>query len=248
MNPVQSLIQVRWLSEINGPVEVPNSVAYGGSTPLIDIYAKCNLTFYNLTVAYDGRASNGKYWSVVPGLKQLSTEAFASTLAGPFSWQLIMDTLTANIKSRAMLSSTDEQVTAALNQEISRLALGFASDSLIFTDASDVQIYQPTILGKYPIVPVLAFAALLFIYGLIALAVFIMSFGLRTDVISIPPLLRDNVSGHDSNREVPALEVAQLRLLSPLPLVAQTFEQPPHPSSRPGYRDADARSVTTEEM
>ncbi|KAG9120197.1 hypothetical protein FRC07_004398 [Ceratobasidium sp. 392] len=247
-NPVQSLIQLRWSSQINGPVEIPNSVAYGNYTPLIDIYAKCNLSFYNLTVAYDGRAPNGKYWGVVPGSKELSTEAFASTLAGPFSWQLIMDTLTANIKSRAMLSNTDEQVTAALNQETSRLALGFVSDSFIFTDASDVQIYQPTILGKYPIVPLLAFVTLLFIYGLIALAVFVMSFGLRTDVISIPPSLRDNVSCHDGIREVPALEVAQLRLLSPLPLVAQTFERLPRPSSRPGHRDADARSAATDEI
>ncbi|KAG8684709.1 hypothetical protein FRC09_015218, partial [Ceratobasidium sp. 395] len=245
-NPVQSLLQLRWSSQINGPVDLPNSAAYGGLTPLIDIYAKCNLTFYNLTVAYDGRASDGKFWSVVPGSKQLSTEAFASTLAGPFSWQLIMDTLTANIKSRATLSNTNEQVMAALNQELSRLALGFVSDSFIFTDASDVQIFRPTILGQYPLFPLLSFVALLFIYGLIALVVFITSFGLKTDTILVPPSLRDNASRN--NGEVPVLEVAQLRLLSPLPLVAQVFSEPPHASTQPNPRRADAKSVAIDEM
>ncbi|KAG8723459.1 hypothetical protein FRC09_003265 [Ceratobasidium sp. 395] len=114
-NPVQSLLQLRWSSQINDPVDIPNPAAYGRFISYIDMYAKCNLTLYNLTVAYDGRVPDGKFWSVVPGSKQLSTEAFASTLAGPFSWQLIMDTLTTNIRSRARLSNTTEQVMAALN-------------------------------------------------------------------------------------------------------------------------------------
>ncbi|KAG8718955.1 hypothetical protein FRC09_011834 [Ceratobasidium sp. 395] len=245
-NPVQSLLQLRWSSQVDGPVNIPNLAAYGGLTPLIDMYAKCNLTFYNITVAYDGRAPGGKFWSVVPGSEQLSTEAFASTLAGPFAWQLIMDTLTVNIKSRAMLSNTTKQVMAALNQELSRLALGFVSDSFIFIDASDLQIFQPTLLGQYPIFPLLAFVILLFIYGLIALAVFTMSFGLKTDTILVPPSLQYNASS-DANSEVPVLEVAQLRLLSPLPLVAQIFEQPLNHSDAPSPGDADAKSVAATE-
>ncbi|KAG8738151.1 hypothetical protein FRC12_016893 [Ceratobasidium sp. 428] len=157
-----------------------------------------------------------------------------------------MDTLTANIKSRATLSNTNEQVMAALNQELSRLALGFVSDSFIFTDASDVQIFRPTILGQYPLFPLLSFVTLLFIYGLIALVVFITSFGLKTDTILVPPSLRDNTSGN--NGEVPVLEVAQLRLLSPLPLVAQVFSEPPHASAQPNPRHADAKSVAIDEM
>ncbi|CCO36241.1 hypothetical protein BN14_10372 [Rhizoctonia solani AG-1 IB] len=129
-------------------------------------------------MAYGGSASDEKYWSVAPEDLLPSSDHSTTIIAAPYAWQLVTDHLTMNIRSRAMSAKSTQQVMAALNQELSRLALGYVSGALIFAPASNARVIVPTILGRYPIAPLLVFVLLLFIYGLIGIVIFVMSFNI----------------------------------------------------------------------
>jgi hypothetical protein len=251
-NPVETLLQLRWSSQVNGLTSVPNDAIQPYPIPLLNIYASCSLTFYNLTMAYDGSASDEKYWSVAPEDLLPSSDHFATILAAPYAWQLVTDHLTMNIKSRAMSANSTQQVMAALNQELSRLALGYVSGAFIFAPASNVRVTVPTILGRYPIAPLLVFVLLLFIYGLIGIVIFVMSFNMRSDNVLIPPELRRFAGSTHVNADqlMPSLELVRLRLTSPLPLLAQFFSEPVSISEPARPEDPDALSAldNTSEM
>lgn len=247
-NPVHSLLQLRWPNHLNSLPSSPNPAVHVGPIGYLNIYASCELTFYNVTMSYDGQAPNGKHWTIIPEGTTPSNEFFASTLAAPFSWQLVTDNLSANIKSRAMASNSTQGVMAALNQELSRLSLGFVSGAFEFVPATDVQIITPTILGRYPLIPLFIFVFLLLVYGLIVLGVFIMSLSAKSDTIFLPPELQGDPANSGSGREILALELAQLRLMSPLPIVAQYFAEPVQPHNQPHPGDADVKSAARSEI
>ncbi|KAG9119094.1 hypothetical protein FRC07_006064 [Ceratobasidium sp. 392] len=226
-NPVRSILQLRWLSQRSGAVESPNPAVFTGQIPLIDIYAMCNLTFFNVSVAYDDRAPSQKSWSIVPGSKIQSDDIFATTLS-------------ANIKSRAMLAKSVEEVMAALNQELARLALGYVSTAFVFVPATEVEVFKPTTLGRYPVAPLLTFVGLLFLCGLVALGIFVTSLSLASDAIYVPLSLQNEQTS--AQGEISVLELARQRLLSPLPLVAQLFERPIQLQRQSSPGDADARN------
>jgi hypothetical protein len=106
----------------------------------------------------------------------------------------------------------------------------------------------PAILGRYPIAPVLTFVILLFIYGLIALAVFVMSYGVSSDAIFVPPELLDSRKNGVDGKNIPIIELAGMRLLSPAPLIAQLFAEPFDPMNSLNPDDADARSIATSNL
>ncbi|KAG8680648.1 hypothetical protein FRC09_018078, partial [Ceratobasidium sp. 395] len=170
-NPVRSILQLGWASQRSGSVEPPNPAVFTGQIPLLNIFAMCDLTFFNVTVSYDGRAPSQKSWSLIREGTTQSDEVFATTLSAPFAWQLITENLTANIKSRAMLAQSTDEVMAALNQELARLALGYVASAFAFIPATRVEVFKPTVLGRYPVAPLLTFVGLLFLYGLVALGI-----------------------------------------------------------------------------
>jgi hypothetical protein len=244
-NPVQSLLQLQWSSQGGVQLAIPNPAVHNVPYSIFGLYASCEITFFNVTVTYDGRAGGGKYWTLVPEETVPSADSFATSLVNPYAWQLVTDTLVTNIKSRAMSSNSTEQVMAALNQEISRQSLGFASGGFEFVPATNVQVMTPKILGRYPLAPVFTFVILLFIYGFIALATFAMSFGVSSDAIFVPSELQGKPSDDGDGKNIPIAEIAQQHLLSPLPLVAQLFAKPFDPMKPLDPGDADAKSIAT---
>ncbi|KAG8685603.1 hypothetical protein FRC08_013024 [Ceratobasidium sp. 394] len=235
-NPVGSILQLRWSSQTNGAIQAPNAAVDTEPIPALTVYASCSIEVLNATVTYDGTAGD-KTWALVPEQTVLSENRFATALIAPYSWQLVTDRLVTNIQARAMISETVEEVMSLLNQELARLALGFVSGSFIFVPATDVQLVTPTILGRYPLAPLLSFVLLLMLYGLIALAIFVMTINATSGSIHIPAQLRDKLK----DKTIPELELAQIRLTSPLPVVAQLFAE--YKFVTPGASDPDARSA-----
>ncbi|KAG8796051.1 hypothetical protein FRC12_005841 [Ceratobasidium sp. 428] len=235
-NPVASVLQLRWSSQTDGPTRTPNPAVDTYPIPAVTVYASCSIDVLNATVTYDGTAGD-KNWELVPEGTVLAEDRFATTLISPYSWQLVTDRLTTNIRARAMLANTTEEVMSLLNQELGRLALGIVSGSFVFVPATNVEIIAPTILGRYPLAPLLSFVALLLLYGLIALVIFIMTTKTTTTSVHIPAELRDK----DRDKTVPELDLAQMRLMSPLPVVAQLFAE--YQFVTPGASDPDARSA-----
>ncbi|KAG8735948.1 hypothetical protein FRC10_009965 [Ceratobasidium sp. 414] len=235
-NPVPSALQLRWSSQTDGAIIPPNAAIDTDPIPGITVYATCSIEVLNATITYDGTAGD-KLWTLVPEETVLSENRFATALIAPYSWQLVTDRLATNIQARAMISKTVEEVMSLLNQELARLALGFVSGSFLFVPATDVQIVTPTILGRYPLAPLLSFVALLMIYGLIALVIFVMTMNATSGSIHIPAKLRDKLK----DKTIPELELAQMRLTTPLPVVAQLFAE--YKFVTPGASDPDARSA-----
>ncbi|KAG9082131.1 hypothetical protein FRC06_005204 [Ceratobasidium sp. 370] len=235
-NPVASVLQLRWSSQTDGSIREPNAAVDTNPIPAITVYASCTIEVLNATVTYDGTAGD-KTWALISGETVLAENRFATALIAPYSWQLVTDRLATNIQARAMISKTVEEVMSLLQQELARLALGFVSGSFIFVPATDVQTISPTILGRYPLAPLLSFVALLMIYGLIALVIFVMTINATSGSIHIPAKLRDK----PDDKTIPELEIAQMRLTSPLPIVAQLFAE--YKFLTPGASDPDARSA-----
>lgn len=234
-NPVSTLLQLRWSSQVDGSTTKLNDAIDTIAIPAISLYASCNLTFYNVTLRYDGTLGS-KPWQLVPEETVQSEGRFATVLAAPYSWQLVSERLMINVQGKIMQATSVQQAMATINQEISRLALGFTSGGFKFVPATNVEIITPTILGRYPLAPLLTFVILLFVYGLIAIVVFFLSFSTPSDVVIVPPQLK--LTSKPKDNHIPALTLAQMRLLTPLPLVSQVF-------SERSEENADAKSVET---
>ncbi|KAF8593283.1 hypothetical protein BDV93DRAFT_612292 [Ceratobasidium sp. AG-I] len=239
-NPITSLVQLRWSSQISSITPSPNDAVDTYPNPYISIYASCSIEVVNATLRYEGTAE-GKEWRLVTEKTIRSEERFASTLIAPYTFQLVTDRLSANIRARAMLATTVDEVMSALNQELSRLALGFVSGGFEFSPALDVQHVTPTILGRYPLVPLLAFVGLLCFYGAIALTFCVLSSKASSASVIISAELR----GKSEKKVIMVLELAKTRLSSPLPIVAQLFSSSPDPQTEPRTHNSDALSVKT---
>ncbi|KAH7333764.1 hypothetical protein B0J17DRAFT_709350 [Rhizoctonia solani] len=245
-NPVESLLQLRW----------PNRSGFDRFNPVNDaiftlpyyiagLYAACTVTIYYLAVSYNGNAQGGKHWGLAPNGEVPSTPFFASSILGAFNWNLVSDLIATNFKSRALTSNTTEAVMAALNQEVSHLSLAMVSGVFYFTPTENVQISKPTILGRYPLAPLLTFVLLLFAYGLMALITFLMTFRMRSGTVLVPRELQNLKStSQEKTEHVATLEFAQFRLTSPIPTLIQSSTQSTAPPQPPGPDDPDARSVS----
>ncbi|KAG8783353.1 hypothetical protein FRC12_019830 [Ceratobasidium sp. 428] len=241
-NPIKSLLQLRWpIQNAMSGATTPNDAVDLWPTSALTLLASCSIEIFNVTLQYDGTTGVNN-WALDPAGTVPSDERFATILIGPFSWQMISNRLANNIRARAMVARDVQDVMAALNQELARLALGFIAGSFVLAPATDVQILTPTILGRYPLVPLLTFTGLLALYGLIALLVFAMSSFTTTGSIHVPSELR----GKPKDKNVPELKLVQLRLLNPLTVIAQQFSEYQFPT--PNASDPDGRSVKTSAM
>jgi hypothetical protein len=178
----------------------PNSAVDTYPIPSISIYASCSIGVYNVTLNYNGAAGE-KPWRLIPEQTVQSEERFATALIAPYSWQLLTERLTTNIKAQALIAATADEVMALLNQELSRLALGFVSGSFELAPAADVQITIPTILGRYHLAPLLVFVGLLLLYSLIALVIFARTFNVAFYSVIVPSQL----GGTPHSKKIPVL-------------------------------------------
>ncbi|KAG8780957.1 hypothetical protein FRC12_022383 [Ceratobasidium sp. 428] len=135
-NPSPSILQLTWTYQTNTRVSSPNPAVDNGVMHSLSIYASCNVTVYNVTLAYNGTAGGGP-WQLRN--KALSETRFANALISPYTWQKINDRLATNLQVPVSSFTTEAEVEAALNQELARLALGYASGSFVFVPAANVQ-------------------------------------------------------------------------------------------------------------
>lgn len=178
-----------------------------------ELYAACNVSYYNATVRYQPSTST---WSLIN--KTLSPNGFAYTLYSALIFQLASDALTTEIMGIATVDDYTN-VTAALNQALGRASLAIASGAFMPVAATNVTFMEPVILGRYPLVPMGTFIALLFLYAVLAFVIFIWSWGSNSRGVVVPGDLTFN--GSDQERS--ALEITQLWLTSPMPLIAAMF-------------------------
>ncbi|KAG8706179.1 hypothetical protein FRC09_002540 [Ceratobasidium sp. 395] len=221
------------------PNPSPNPAVDNGVMHSLSIYASCNVTVYNVTLAYNGTAEGGS-WRLED--KVLSETRFANALISPYTWQKVNDRLATNLQVPVSSFTTEAEVEAALNQELARLALGYVSGSFVFVPAANVQRFTPTLVGKYPLIPLFIFVGLLVVYGLIAVVVFALSSSAMSSTVEVPTALLNQSQAQD----VPELKLARARLLGPLPLVAQQFGE--RSVSFPRPNDADALSTHTSSL
>lgn len=177
----------------------------------------CSLSFYNVTLDY----YNGSY---AVHTEILSNTGLSDGLAGPTRLGHFSERLITDIEGRVFSDNDSASVMALLSQDFARLALGSAAiitNVTVPTVSTQNQIIQ-LILGRYPVWPVIIFLALLYAYSALALTILLVTTILARDtMIETPSIGRDD----DEINHVSALELTQLRLTSPLPLVATLFSR-----------------------
>ncbi|KAG8907912.1 hypothetical protein FRC01_007541 [Tulasnella sp. 417] len=217
-NPVNLALQLRWSTrrewDVNDfTVAQPDSAVDILPIGYLTLYAGCNVTFSNVTVQY---APMNNSWKIL--LEEKSSDNFTSVMWSPTVWQLGSDRLASDMMAIAMMEKT-QNVTAALNQYLARVTLGVAAGMLQSAEATDVQQTVPTLLGQYPVAPVMILIALLFLYALLATLIFTSSWLTKDETI----VVHSNKTKDGTPEEQSVLNLTQRWLVDPLPLVAAAF-------------------------
>jgi hypothetical protein len=118
-----------------------------------------------------------------------------------------------------MTVANDDSFLAAINQELSRIALGVFGGAMISAPTTTLIKRDSTLIGRYPVAPVLCYITLLYVYSIITLGVFIWSTSVSSRLVEAPP----------DGKPITTLQLTQLHLVDPLTLVANLF--PSHTES-----------------
>lgn len=236
VNSYNLWMQFLWQSE--GDTEFGTGAgAISGAVTKFQNYAtmltNCTLEFYNVTIDYN----NGKYLLVD---KELSNTGLSDGLAGPTRLGHFASYLISNIEGHAFTDNSTDELMAFLEQDLARLSLGSAAFiTNINSDTLMQSVLGSTIVGRYPFWPVFIFLALLYMHATLALVLFLQTaVTMQTECLS----LSEGDGPTDSDKkQVSMLELAQMRLRGPLPLVAALF-----PPSRPDVSQAALSIETTE--
>ncbi|KAG8912002.1 hypothetical protein FRC01_005354 [Tulasnella sp. 417] len=217
-NPVDLALQLRWSTRrewnvSDFTVAQPDSAVDILPIGYLTLYAGCNITFSNVTAQY---APMNNSWKIL--LEEKSSDNFTSVMWSPTIWQLGSERLASDLTAIAMMEKT-QNVTAALNQHLARVMLGVAAGMLQSAEAADVQQTVPTLLGQYPVAPVLILIALLFLYALLATLIFTSSWLTKDETI----VVLSNKKKDGTPEEQSVLNLTQRWLVDPLPLVAAAF-------------------------
>ncbi|KAG8914064.1 hypothetical protein FRC00_000912 [Tulasnella sp. 408] len=225
-NPTTMATQLRWDPPEQGmnPTKGTHSPGAVDLTELaIDtypkptLYASCSVSYLEAVVRWDG--SNGT-WSLLN--TTLASQQLTATLWLPVVWQFATEQLASNLMNVAR-TRPREEVMAVLNQQLARLAVGSAAGFFKPTAATDVSYLVQTMLGRYPVGPILALLALLLLYAILALTIFFVSLWEKDEIIVAPS---DDVFGEGVRVGEPsALLLAQRWLVTPMPLVGSAFPQ-----------------------
>ena len=198
-----------------------NSGAVTSFSNFASMLTNCTLQFYNVTVDY----FNGSYSLHDATLSNvgLSDGLAAPTRLGHFASYLI-----SNTEGHVFTDNSTDQLMAFLQQDLARLALGSAAVITDVTkDTLEQSVLGSTIVGRYPFWPIFVFLLLLYIYAAMALFLFFLT----TLTMSTESLILSGVGNKHNSQEdtkVSTLELTQMRLQGPLPLVAALFP-PYHP-------------------
>lgn len=169
----------------------------------------CSLAFYNVNLGYN----TGNYTSQS---EELMDPAIADGFSGPTRLGLYNDQLSNNYQTRISSSSDNDTLVSFVEQDLARLALGYAAASIVnlqFNTTSQTGVGQK-LLGRYPFWPTVIFMTLLYIYAGVALIVILWALLFpRAYTIRAPT----------SEESVSALELAHLRLTNPMALVAEAL-------------------------
>ncbi|KAG8914339.1 hypothetical protein FRC01_004118 [Tulasnella sp. 417] len=211
-------LQLRWRThrewDVDGfVVAQPDSAVDILPIGYLTLYAGCNVAFSNATVQY---APMNNSWKIL--LEEKSSDNFTTVMWSPTIWQLGSDRLASDLMAIAMMEKT-QNVTAALNQHLARVVLGIAAGMLQPAEATDVQQTVPTLLGQYPVAPVMILIALLFLYALLATLIFTSSWLTKDETIVVP----SNKRKDGTPEEQSVLNLTQRWLVDPFPLVAAAF-------------------------
>ncbi|KAG8919221.1 hypothetical protein FRC01_001411, partial [Tulasnella sp. 417] len=132
----------------------------------------------------------------------------------------ITETLASNVENDARMKPRDN-VMAALNQNIGRLALAAASGYFQPIEAADVhRSINDAILSIYPVAPVVCLIALLLLYAVLAIAIFTSSWFASDKTIVVVPAEMSQTGEHEERSMV---ALTQAWLVDPMPLVALAF-------------------------
>lgn len=221
-NPARILMQ---LEVINSRVYVDQSLA-NVTDGLLMFYAQCQLAFFNATARYD--PLNGTYTliDITP-----TSPYFTSILLDPLITQMGSDRLVADMQGTVLLGDP-QNTTALLNQELARIAIALPAGGFQQVPALDASTVSLVALGSYPIIPVLFFVGAVYLYGSLALVIFITSRTVTSYAMVIPksegadhlqegrwkaPIL----SGSDPT----AIAIGQKWLTNPLALVSAAYSK-----------------------
>ncbi|KAG8936104.1 hypothetical protein FRC00_009754 [Tulasnella sp. 408] len=216
-NPANMAVQLRWETRNEGATGDARGAAVDSPDSAIDLdpspklYAGCSVSFFNVTARLDGERNA---WSLVDSTP--SSREFATTLWLPTLYQYATEYL-ANDLSTIARRQDKYPLMAALNQHLARLMLGAAAGYFAPAQATEVDRLIPTLLGRYPVAPVLALISLLFLYALLALLVFLSSWWTADQTI-VP-----YTSEPTDMQERSMLSMTQRWLTSPVPLVGAAF-------------------------
>ncbi|KAG8936103.1 hypothetical protein FRC00_009753 [Tulasnella sp. 408] len=216
-NPANMAVQLRWQARNEGATGDARGAAADSADSAIDLepsptlYAGCSVSFFNVTARLDGERNA---WSLVDSTP--SSREFTTTLWLPTVYQYATEYLANDLLTIAR-TQNKYTVMAALNQHLARLMLGAAAGYFAPAKATDVDRLIPTLLGQYPVAPVLAFIALLCLYALLTLLAFLSSWWTADQTI-VPPF------GESADvQERSMLSMTQRWLTSPIPLVGAAF-------------------------
>ncbi|KAG8903577.1 hypothetical protein FRC01_009148 [Tulasnella sp. 417] len=217
-NPVELALQMRWSSRRNFGVEDfavgrPDAAVDIVPPPWITLYAGCTVTFSNVTVQYH---PFNKSWEIM--LEERSSDNFTSVLWSPTVWQIGTDQLALEMMTIAM-TEMRPNVIAALNQYLARVMLGVAVGTFQPAEATDVRQTVPSLLGQYPVAPVMILVSLLLLYALLAIFVFTSSWLTKDETV----ILLGQKKKDGTPEEQSVLNLTQRWLVDPLPLVAAAF-------------------------
>ncbi|KAG8908457.1 hypothetical protein FRC01_007368 [Tulasnella sp. 417] len=217
-NPVNLALQIRWKTHrrselLNFTVASPDAAVDILPPGFMTLYAGCSVTFSNVTVQY---APMDNSWKILR--EEQSSGNFTSIMWAPTLWQEGTDQLQSDMKSIVMTEMIPT-VEAALNQHLARMMLGIAVGLFQPAEATDVKQTVLTLLGQYPVGPVMILIGLLFIYAILAVTIFTSSWFTKDEII----VVLKNKRKDGTPEEQSAVDLTRRWLVDPLPLVATAF-------------------------
>lgn len=212
-NPVPLFIQLQFFDTQTTPVYFNN---YNVTDNRQTMYASCDLTYLNVTAHYD--AENDSY-NVTD--TTVSPRYLAAVLSGPLTANYASDRLAADIQGTALISDIDT-VTALLNQDLGRIAIGWVAG--VFDNVPAIQSWSSSdaVLGQYPIGPVFTVVGILYIYTVFAIVIFFSSSNAASYSIDTAALGKEKGQPAVEKR---AVVLGQTWLTNSLPFLGYVFEE-----------------------
>ncbi|KAG8906584.1 hypothetical protein FRB99_006539 [Tulasnella sp. 403] len=206
-NPAKVMVQLQW--------QVLGVLGYfrkrGSGPPLAiweTLFAGCSLEFFNASIEYVPATNSYNLLNATP-----STPELTSILWSPLLTQFVTDQLALSIQGVTKVGSQGN-ITARLNQELGRLALGSAGGLFQAAPSSELATLSTVVLGRYPMAPFLCLVAALYAYALVAMVLFAVSRWSWSYSIRVPS------DTESKGKEISSLVLAQTWLTDPMPLVA----------------------------